>query len=163
LPNDAKEIDCDACGESYSRGRLRCPHCGEKNDSLRHGIPEAARTPSRRVRLWGLVWIAAGILLVAPILWLAAQMPVSNIRWLPRRWQSAGGILLFLPLIAFYKGWVEVVTGIRCVVMFKLGGDPFLGWREFASWLFLVASLVVAFAIMIGITMLLEPLGMVVP
>jgi hypothetical protein len=129
---------------------------------MRHGIPKAARTPSRQVRLWGLVWIAAGILLIAPTLWLAAQMPASDIRWLPRRWQAAGGYLLLLPLVALYKGWVEVVTGIRCGVMFKLGGDAALGWREFGSWLFLLASLVVVLATLIGITMLLKYLGMVV-
>jgi hypothetical protein len=133
------------------------------NDSIRHGIPEEAYRPSTQVRLWGLVWIAAGIVLMPPTLWLAAQMPVADIRWLPRRWQGAGGLLLLLPLLALYKGWVEVVTGVRCVVMFKLGADATLGWREFGSWLFLVASPVVAFATMIGITMVLERLGMAGP
>jgi predicted RNA-binding Zn-ribbon protein involved in translation (DUF1610 family) len=29
-----KQRVCTGCGESYSLKRLRCPHCGEQNDSI---------------------------------------------------------------------------------------------------------------------------------
>jgi hypothetical protein len=163
LANNGKLKACEACGERYSRRRLRCPNCGQRNDSVRQGIPEDALTPSGRVRLRGFVWMASGILLIPPILWLAARLPVSHIRWLPRRWQDGRGYLLLLPFIPLYKGWVEVVTGVRCGVLLKVWEDPKLGWREFAGWLFLLASGVGIGATMIGITMLLKFLGMPVP
>ena len=163
MANKVKQKACAACGERYSHRRLRCPNCGEQNDSLRQGIPEDALRPSRRVRFRGLAWIAAGILIIPPALWLAAQLPVSHIGWLPRRWQDGRGFLLLLPFIPLYKGWVEVVTGVRCGVMLKVWADPKLGWREFGGWLFLVASFVWIGATIIGITMLLKFLGMPVP
>jgi hypothetical protein len=163
LANKGKLKACEACGERYSRLRLRCPNCGEHNESVRHGIPEDALAPSRRVRLWGFAWIASGILLIPPILWLAARLPVIHVGWLPRRWQDGRGFLLFLPFISLYKGWVEAVMGVHCGVLLKVWEDPKLGWREFAGWLFLVASVFGIGATVIGISMLLKFLGMQVP
>jgi uncharacterized membrane protein YvbJ len=35
MAKKGKNRDCPACGESYSRQRLRCPSCGEPNDLLK--------------------------------------------------------------------------------------------------------------------------------
>jgi hypothetical protein len=147
---------------------MRCPNCGENNDSVRDGIPEEALVPSARVRYRALLWIAAGILLVPLLVWLHAQMPVpahkikeETVLWTPffrlvrgeeRQTHPAEFpfvVLLIAAAVSSCKGWAELLTGLRYGVMIKL--NPAQGWPEAKSWLLLVASVLVALSLLFGL------------
>ncbi len=113
----------------------------------------AARRPVR-VRLFGAVWLAAGVILIPPAFWLAAQIHVPNLPWVRR----VPALPIFVPMICVFKAWVEVVTGVRVMEMIRRGDDPRAGWREFGAWLFLLASLILAFAGTVGISVVLKEL-----
>jgi hypothetical protein len=165
-----KDRACAACGLSYSPNRLRCPNCGEENDQIRDGIPVEALRPTTRVRLWGLVWLAAGMLLMPPVFLLHAQIPASDpntrtVLWTPffrvvqgkDLWHPAEIPCMALLLLALFncsKGWAEGLTGVRGMVLVKL--NPAHGWVEFRFWLLLVASVALALATLFGIFMVLR-------
>jgi hypothetical protein len=113
---------------------------------------EAARRPLR-VRLWGLAALAAGAVLVLPTDLIAKNMAPP-----PWPFRRAYGGLALPSFVLLYKGWVEVVTGIRCSEMLKLATDPTLGWREFLAWLFLVGSVPPVFAALWGLWLVVERL-----
>jgi hypothetical protein len=155
---------CGTCGESYSRGRLRCPECGEENDLFRDGIPVEALVPTKRVRVRGLWWLAAALLLVPVLVWLNAQLPVvpnakqETVLWTPffRIIRGQGpkrhpaelplAILLLLAIFSGCKGAAELLSGIPCRVLVKL--NPAHGWPELRGWLVLVTAILLAAAAM---------------
>ena len=84
----------------------------------------------------------AATFLIPPALWLAAQLPVPNIPFV----QRTPGYIGLVPLLIFVKGWMELVSGVRCMELIRKGDDPRDGWREFSTWLFLIASLILVVA-----------------
>jgi hypothetical protein len=65
-----------------------------------------------------------------------------------------GVVVVFI----LFKGWVEVAAGIRFLELVRRGDDPRQGWREFATWLFLVASLILVVAALLGLHVLWKEL-----
>ena len=113
----------------------------------------AARRPAR-VRLLGTVWLTAGVILILPALWLASQIHVPNFPWVRR----IPGLPVLVPIACVFKGWVEVVTGVRLIEMLRRGDDPRAGWPQFGAWLFLVASIIGALAGTFGLSVVLKEL-----
>jgi hypothetical protein len=117
--------------------------------------------------------VAAALLLTLPLVWLHGEMPAPKnnrpdelVLWTPffsivrgeeRKPHPAElpfTVLALAAVISSAKGWVEVLTGVRCGVMLKQ--NPTLGWREFAGWLLVLAAVVLALATVLGTFVLLH-------
>jgi hypothetical protein len=158
----ADEADSDRDEKRYwqQAGSLGAdPSSPEEQEYRRRYSPAAkakraaARRPSR-VRLVGMAWLAAGVVLIPPAFWLASLMKVPNLPGIRR----VPGVPLLAPLVCVCKGVVEVVTGVQFMEMVKRGDDPRAGWREFGAWLTLIALLIVAVAGTFGLSVALKEL-----
>jgi hypothetical protein len=132
---------------SMAGGSQPDPLSAEEQEYQRRYSPaaRARRAAARKpmpVRLRGILWLAAGVALVPLLHWLAIQIKAPGIPFVRR----GPGLVGVCGVIVLGKDMVEIVTGVRLLDLVRRGDDPMLGWREFGTWLLLLAMLVLALA-----------------
>jgi hypothetical protein len=78
-----KKVACAKCGLRYSRGQMRCPSCGEKNEHIEERYLSPLSGMSAQDRLFGFVLLGAAALIGLPLLGALFLLgPIGGLRLL---------------------------------------------------------------------------------